>query len=349
MALSLLLWVSWICFLLFNGGVGSPAIRGYGYPSVVDTTNMGDDADDDVLAYDEGNLEVPNYQPTGPAYTDGKPTVARQPTWAPSEKPSAPQAERIVNGSPRDWGLENPDEPLVFPILSSPARPQLGPVKPQTPAGVSMPAADSTYAGPTAYYAPALTSQATTSLSFAPVDAGYGAAGANIHRLTYEEVFQYPSVTERRDSGTVSNPAGGYDKAKSMSKGSSTGFPSTLNYPSSSSYPADTRAQPFYPSLGSFTNSGQTAYQPRNEVFKRPQKPAKTQKVQAPQRLRRPILPFPPPSYIIQSRNAYRRAKYHLSHTKYTPEYPQPMAVSSKGAKGQPAAPKVAKNPHGKW
>lgn len=311
---------------------------------------MVDDTDDEELTYDQGELEAPNYQPTGPAYTGyNKPTVARQPAWAPFRQPSAPQAERVVNGSPRDWGLTNLDEPLVFPFRSSPAKPQPGLVKPQTPVGGSMPAnqgaAGSTYAGPTAYNAPASTSQAAKSPSFAPVDAGY--AGANVPHLTYEEVFQYPSSTERRGYGTVSNTAGGYDQANSMRKGSSTGIPSIMNYPSSSSYPADARAQPVYPSSrGSFTNFGQTAFQPQNGVFLRPQKPAKTQKFQAPQRSREPIIPLPPPSYIIQSRNAYQRAKYLLSHTKYTPEYPQPMAVSSKGAKGQPAAPKVAKNPH---
>lgn len=313
---------------------------------------MGDDTDDEALTYDQGDLEAPNYQPTGPAYTGyNKPTVTRQPAWAPFRQPSAPQAERVVNGSPRDWGLEKLDEPLVFPAKTQP-----GPVKPQTPVGVRMPAAEgaagSTLAGPTAYNALASTSQAAKSPSFTPVDAGYGvadssAAGANVHHLTYEEVFQYPSLTERRGYGPVSNTAGGYDQANSVSKRSSTGFPSMLNYPSSSSYPADTRAKPVYPSSrGSFTNFGQTAYQPQNGVFLRPQKPAKTQKVQAPQRLRGPIIPLPPPSYIIQSRNAYQRAKYLLSHTKYVPEYPQPMAVSSKGAKGQPAAPKAAKNPH---
>ncbi|XP_073351469.1 uncharacterized protein [Pagrus major] len=336
MALGLLLRVSWICFLLFDGGAGSPAIKGYGYPSVSDTHNIGDDGEDEGLSYDQSSWAAPNYQPTGPVYTSyNKPAAAQQPAWAPSQQNGA--AERIVNGSPRDWGLENIDKPLVFPLPSNPAKPQTGPVQPQTSFSDGMPAtqsaADSTYyASPTAYYAPASTSQAAKAPSFEPVDAGYGvvdfntdssAAGANIYHLTYEDVFQYPSENVAPQGyGTVSNAAGGYD-----------------------------RAQPVYPSsLGSFNNFGQTGYQPQNEVPLRPQKPANTQKVATPQRVSEPIFPpAPPPSYIIQSRNAYKQARYLLSHTKYSPEYPQPVAASSKGAKGpapsQPAAPKGVKNP----
>uniref|UniRef100_A0A671Y2W0 Uncharacterized protein n=1 Tax=Sparus aurata TaxID=8175 RepID=A0A671Y2W0_SPAAU len=34
--------------------------------------------------------------------------------------------------------------------------------------------------------------------------------------------------------------------------------------------------------------------------------------------------PLPPSSYIVQSRNGYLRSREVLSHTNYSPEYPQP-------------------------
>ncbi|XP_049419309.1 uncharacterized protein LOC125880667 isoform X1 [Epinephelus fuscoguttatus] len=39
--------------------------------------------------------------------------------------------------------------------------------------------------------------------------------------------------------------------------------------------------------------------------------------------------PLPPSSYIIQSRNGYQRAQEFLSHTKYSPEYPEPPVFAA--------------------
>ncbi|KAM7381077.1 hypothetical protein PAMA_012083 [Pampus argenteus] len=49
--------------------------------------------------------------------------------------------------------------------------------------------------------------------------------------------------------------------------------------------------------------------------------------------------PLPPSSYIIQSRNGYQRARETFSHMKYSPEFPQLLALGSKtvsapGSKG---------------
>ncbi|KAM7381076.1 hypothetical protein PAMA_012082 [Pampus argenteus] len=43
--------------------------------------------------------------------------------------------------------------------------------------------------------------------------------------------------------------------------------------------------------------------------------------------------PLPPSSYIIQSRNGYQRARETFSHMKYSPEFPQLLALGSKTAK----------------
>ncbi|XP_049419343.1 uncharacterized protein LOC125880682 [Epinephelus fuscoguttatus] len=42
-----------------------------------------------------------------------------------------------------------------------------------------------------------------------------------------------------------------------------------------------------------------------------------------------PLPPLPPSSYIIQSRNGYQRAQEFLSHTKYSPEYPEPPVFAA--------------------
>ncbi|XP_039990369.1 paternally-expressed gene 3 protein-like [Xiphias gladius] len=57
--------------------------------------------------------------------------------------------------------------------------------------------------------------------------------------------------------------------------------------------------------------------------------------------------PLPPSSYIIQSRNGYQRAREVLSHTKYSPEYPQPPIVPSY-AKGASNFPPMTRSQGGK-
>ncbi|XP_030256812.1 uncharacterized protein LOC115571504 [Sparus aurata] len=49
--------------------------------------------------------------------------------------------------------------------------------------------------------------------------------------------------------------------------------------------------------------------------------------------------PLPPSSYIVQSRNGYLRAREVLSHTNYSPEYPQPPGYPSKAVKAPSGSP----------
>lgn len=369
MALGLLLWVSCSCFLLFQGSAGSPAIKGYGYPYRADTRNIGDDGEDEVFiapTFDQSNWQASNNQPTGPVYASyNEPTVVQSPDWEPSqqnlhETPSR-EIERLVNGVSRDWELENPDKPLVFPLLSEPAKPQPGPVWPQStfsvPSTNGMSASSSkgsTHVGSTTYHASSATTEAAKSPSFdswqpEPDRSGYGvagsssdysAAGGNIPHLVYEHVFRYPSENTEPSMryGTSFNTAGEYGQANYESRESSTGYAPSLGEPSFPSYPTNTQADPIYPSrMGNVPESanyfGQTSYQP--------QEPVSTQ------RMRGPVYPPAPLSRIIQSRNGYERFSQSISESSYEPEFQSAMPVSLKGvegpAPGKPAAPKGVK------
>ncbi|XP_051244825.1 lipoma-preferred partner homolog isoform X2 [Dicentrarchus labrax] len=363
MALGLLLQVTSISFLLFDGGVGVPAIKGYGYPYKSDSSNM---VEEEVMTwptFDQSNWQSSNNPPAGSVYTTNKKPEFTQSAWAPSRQnlpntPSSREVERLTDGLSRPWGLETADKPLLFPLkLTDPAKPQPGPVQPQSaPLGVastySMPSSPSA-GGPTSYYAPSSTSPAAQSPSFAswqpePDSSGYGMigynagssadSGANVPHLVYEEVFQYPSSnTEPSSNGAISNAAGG----------------SSIKYnsPLLPSYPPNIVAQPAYPSGmrgfpgGVRPNIGQTG-KPRDEISSLPQKTViRTQKVVS-QRLTEPV---PPSRYIIQSRNGYQQHQHHLSKSSYSPEFPPLMPVRSKAVKGpapsQPAAPQGVSYP----
>ncbi len=55
----------------------------------------------------------------------------------------------------------------------------------------------------------------------------------------------------------------------------------------------------------------------------------------------REMSPLPPSSYIIQSRNGYQRAREVLSHTKYSPEYPEPPVFPVQAVKAPSKSPPV--------
>ncbi|XP_042361089.1 protein transport protein Sec31A-like [Plectropomus leopardus] len=377
MALGLLLWVSWICFLLFDGSAGLPAIKGYGYPSKDDSRNIGDDGDDEGWLSGLSDWQASNNQPSFPVHTSYSNPSALPSHQNLPNKPSVPEVDRLVNGAARDWGLENPKEPIVFPLGQNylpsfsaqpqpgpvqpqpgPVQPQPGPVQPQsTSLGVasvnSMPAApaggSSLYASPASNYKPApSTSQAAMSPNVEswapqPVDRGYGVSANqgftsnsnNAPHRVYEEVFHYPS------DNTGSSSSGGSSQANYIGKESA----SKLARPSFPRFPTNVGPQPvFPPGLG--LKFGKTAFWP-HKIFQQPKKPVvNTQKVLVTQRVSEPVLPpLPPSSYIVQSRNGYQRTGNLISHSKYTPEFAPPMPVSSKGVKGQPAAPKGVKNP----
>ncbi len=58
--------------------------------------------------------------------------------------------------------------------------------------------------------------------------------------------------------------------------------------------------------------------------------------------------PLPPSSYIIQSSNGYQRAREVLSHTKYSPEYPEPPVFAYRANKAPSQSPPLTGSKGGK-
>ncbi|XP_056257130.1 uncharacterized protein LOC130184996 isoform X2 [Seriola aureovittata] len=393
MALGCLLCVSWICFLLFDGSAGLPALKGYGYPYTADSRNLADDGENEGLTSltFEGYWPTSNSQPADGVYTSyNKPLVSQQPVSFPAQQklpntPGAPQVARLVNGMLRNWGLENLDKPLIFPLrinyqLGHPEKSQPGPIQPQSPSfnvasSNSLHASPSTggathYASSTAYYDPAssYTSQAAKSPSSdswqpEPVNRDHGVAdlntgssahggdSSNVPHLVFEDVFQYPSANTEPAApshGGISN-AGGYSQAHYVSEGSLTENALETSFPS---YPANVGA---HPSSAFGKGSSSSSYQPHERTSPQlPQKPVIGSQV-ASQRVSEPIPP-PPPSYISQSRTGYQRGGYLYAKSIYSPEFPPPppIPVSLLGVKrpamSYRAAPKGVKNPQSaKW
>lgn len=215
-------------------------------------------------------------------------------------------------------------------------------------------ASDTTYAGPSIYEDPSSDSEAANSLTSEswqpqPDSSGVGviysntdssAAGSNTNHLVYEDVFQYPSENAEPlpSYGSISSIAGGNGQATDESQESLVSYAPTLVRPSNAA------AQPVYQSRERFpgamdVNFVQTGYQPYESSWQ-PQKPFNSQKVEDAQRVSEPVFPpAPPPSYIIQSRNGYQRAKYILKNSRYLPHLTAPMNARSKGIKGQPDQP----------
>ncbi|KAK5856327.1 hypothetical protein PBY51_007934 [Eleginops maclovinus] len=331
MALGPLFRVSWICLLLCDFTEGLPFFKGYGYRYYDDPRNMGNYGEEGGLNAVQSNGQAPSYQQTGSG--SAKPQQNLQNTQG------APARELNKVGS-TDWGQENLENPIEFPL--SPKYPQLdsansqqSPVqtqsRPSTNGIPAYPAGGFTRdAGEAAYEpAPTLTSEVATFPSFESwqpdpasgpnsanqnVNSGSIESGSrNIPHLVFEEVFQYPSKIIE-----TSNTAGGYAQAEGK-------WPSTGSAP-----------PPVGPSFPrNPTNEGA---QPVQRDDEKPPKPvASPRKALAPQRLNEPIRQ----SYIIQSRNRYQQAKYKHSNTRYTPEFPSPIPVSTNGVAAQPAAPKM--------
>ncbi|XP_062264557.1 uncharacterized protein LOC133971285 isoform X1 [Platichthys flesus] len=228
MALGCFLWISGICFLLFNGNVGLPAMKGYGYPYNTDSKNMGDYVEDEALmSYD---WQPSDGQPSAAAYTSyNKPAALWEPISVATQQtvPSAPAVESFVNSESRDWSLENPNSPLMFPLSHN--------YKPSNPAGPQPgPNTDSSTQGGGSQYVP---------------------------HLVYEEVWQYPSENAAQSpSDGVSNTAGGAGQAGYTSTGSSTEYSSEPSY---QMYPSNAGAQQVASSATGSSAPAQMSYQPQ--------------------------------------------------------------------------------------
>ncbi|XP_032392582.1 uncharacterized protein LOC116702479 [Etheostoma spectabile] len=317
MALGLLLRVSCICFLLFDDSAGLPSVRGYGYPYNADLPSMGDVREDEV---ETG--QASDDQPTGLGYTSYNTlSIAQWPGLVPSpqnlpNRPSAPAADRLVNGWSRYFGLDTNQE-------TNPAKPQPGPAStnslPPSPAGGS-----SLYVSQTANYEPTLsTSQAVEFPSFDSwkpqldgsdygviQNSGFGSPKfnsdssrsgvSNIPHLVYEDVFQYQSEDMR-----PSNTAGGYSQVNYMSKGLSTGGAPIM--------PQELTNVGSQMGLKGFWLQQKTVVGAQNDVVN--------------QGVSKLIVPPPPPS------------SYGNQKARYMPAFPYQMPVGSNDVQRQPAAP----------
>nr|XP_043907283.1 formin-like protein 20 [Solea senegalensis] len=351
MALGCLLWVSWICCLLFDGtGAGLHTKKGYRYPYNTDTRNLGNDGqDEEVSSLSFDDWQGSNTQP-GAYPSKTKHSPAQQPAVVPTRRTmlNAPKVEGLVNGQPRDWGLENLNKPLTFPLKPK-YQQQPDPVQPQSfnvaapsndmnasPSGGGA-AQNEPYAEPDPYQAvkppgfhwqPEPVPSGPAEASSPRQDSNTGTSEGEIPNLIYEELFDYPSenAAQSQSSSSTSETAGGNDQSRYVSPGSSTDYSSEPVVPSHPNLPS--------PGKGSSNsgrknlNSGQVGYQPQKG--RRPQQPAK--KVVS-QRVSEPILPPPPPPppprYIIQYRDGYQRYRQLLSKLKYSTEFDPIMPVGA--------------------
>ncbi|KAK1877728.1 Medium-chain specific acyl-CoA dehydrogenase mitochondrial [Dissostichus eleginoides] len=269
--------VSWICLLLCDFTVGLPIARGYGYPY----------------------YEDPSYQQPGSGSATPQLNAQR-----------APAVEGLINGGSTDWGQENLENPLEFPLSPNyppiaPANSQQSPVQSRTTNG--MPAHPAVVFTREAAFEPAPSSTSNVVKfpsveSWQPKPASNGSSLANqninlgsresdsrnIPHLVFEDVFQYPS-----ENIDTSNTAGGYGQAGGQ--GTSTGSAPPPKGPSFPKNPANERAQPAKQNYG-----------------KMPKPVSSPRKALAPQRVSEPFTQ----SYISQSRNSYQRAKYRQSNTR---------------------------------
>nr|XP_020491931.1 uncharacterized protein LOC109985850 [Labrus bergylta] len=170
------------------------------------------------------------------------------------------------------------------------------------------------------YQKPAPQSPSFSTWQSEPASSGY--AGYVPH-LFNEEVFQYPS--ENTDSSQ--GPAYQKPAPQSLSSGTWQSKPVSSDYGYAGYVPhlenpsGNTDSFPVYEGGPSQAN-----------YFARPPPP-----------------PPPHSSYIIQSRNGYLHARYLLTHSKYTPEFPAAMPsmvnAVTRPAPSNAAAPKGVKNP----
>ncbi|CAB1457054.1 unnamed protein product [Pleuronectes platessa] len=190
---------------------------------------MGDFVEDEALM--SHDWQPSGGQPSAAAYTSyNSPSALWKPISVATQQtvPSAPAAESFVNSESRDWSLNNPNSPLMFPLSykpSNPAGPQPGPNT------------DSSTQGGGSQYVP---------------------------HLVYEEVFQYPSGNEKQSpSDGVSNTAGGPSQAGYMSTGSSSEYSSEPSY---QRYPSNAGAQQVSSSATGSSAPAQMSYQQQNPV-----------------------------------------------------------------------------------
>ncbi|XP_018526359.1 uncharacterized protein LOC108879547 [Lates calcarifer] len=270
MAFGCVLWVSWICFLLFDGSDGLPAIKGYGYPYTSDLRNLGDDGEDEVL--------------------------------------TSPTSERPVNGDLRDWGLENPAKPQ--PGLIKPQSTSLDVASLNSMDTSPSTSGAGHYAQAISSYKPASSSQSQAANSPGSSAHGGDSHNIPrlVFEQVFQYPSENKDPAPSSNDG-ASNTAGDYSLAHGMSEGSSSENASESSFPSypanAGAQPVFTSGERSSSSL----NFGQTSYWPHNDKTTSwlPQEPVSTQKVVSPW-VSKPLLPpTPPPSYIIQSRNGYQR------------------------------------------
>ncbi|XP_058509534.1 uncharacterized protein LOC131475430 [Solea solea] len=351
MALGCLLWVSWICCLLFDGtGAGLHTKKGFRYPYNTDTRNLGNDGqDEEVSSLSFDDWQGSNGQP-GAYPSQTKHSPAQRPAVVPTQRTmlNAPKVEGLVHGQSRDWGLENLNKPLTFPLKPKYQPQSFNVAAPSNDmnASPSGSGADQNepYAEPDPYQAikpPGFHWQSEpvpsgpAEASSPRQDSNTGTYGGEIPNLIYEELFDYPpeNAAQSQSSSSTSETAGGNDQSPYVSQGSSTDYSSEPAVPSYPNLPSPGRRRSN--SGRKNLNSRQVVYQPQK--WRRPQQPAK--KVVS-QSVSEPILPPPPlpppPRYIIQYRDGYQRYRQLLSKLKYSTEFDPIMPVGDWSVRAAP-------------
>ncbi|KAL7371610.1 hypothetical protein ABVT39_002021 [Epinephelus coioides] len=300
MMYGLSLRVSWICLLLFSSGACLPATKGdYRYPY---TWSSGGGSAPGSNLQSEGSrpaLVSLQYQPS---------VSYQQPGAAPQQASSS-----TGNQSPSSVGASSAS------AASSPSYGQKTPsfsVQPQSAAGTSgnvNMGSGGAASGPVYGAAPAYPAAGYMDFGDGPVPyIGAPAASSSAGSYAYA-------------APVASSSAGSYAYAAPVAYNSGAGGDSSPGLPwsmqpaggadSSFSDPSNWMPSRDFPDFSVWDSNAEM-----------PQSMSETSPLL-------PLPPLPPSSYIIQSRNGYQRAQEFLSHTKYSPEYPEPPVFAAETVK----------------
>ncbi|XP_049419344.1 uncharacterized protein LOC125880683 [Epinephelus fuscoguttatus] len=307
MMYGLCLRVSWICLLLFSSGACFPATKGdYRYPYT--WSSGGGSAPGSNLQSGGSRPPLVNLQ--------YEPSVSYQQPQAAPQQASSSTGNRSPSsvGAPSASAASSPSYGKKTPSFS---------VQPQSAAGTSgnvNMGSGGAASGPVYGAAPAYPAAGYMDFGDGPVPY-IGAPAASSSAGSY--AYGAPAASSSAGSyaygaPAASSSAGSYAYGAPVAYNSGGGGDSSPGLPwsmqpaggadSSFSDPSNWMPSRDFPDLSVWDSSAEM-----------PQSMSETS----------PLPPLPPSSYIIQSRNGYQRAQEFLSHTKYSPEYPEPPVFAA--------------------
>ncbi|XP_049419310.1 uncharacterized protein LOC125880667 isoform X2 [Epinephelus fuscoguttatus] len=330
MMYGLSLRVSWICLLLFSSGACFPATKGdYRYPYT--WSSGGGSAPGSNLQSGGSRPPLVNLQ--------YQPSVSyQQPQAAPQQASSSTgnQSPSSV-GAPSASAASSPSyEPNWFTVMydSSSNKPASAPEVPSQGVG---------YVSPNRLPPPTDTGKKTPSFSVQPQSAAATSGNINMGSggaasgPVYGAAPAYPAAGYM-DFGDGPVPYIGAPAASSFAGFYAYGAPAASSSAGSYAYGAPVAynsgggdsspglpwsMQPAGGADSSFSDP--STWMPSRDF---PDFSVWDSNAEMPQSMSE-TSPLPPSSYIIQSRNGYQRAQEFLSHTKYSPEYPEPPVFAA--------------------